>query len=178
MKIKLAVLAILASTLLSSCLLRPTYDDDNIPAIDPEVTIINSSAKSITEFALAGVAGNISGLNISVTVPYGTDITHITPYISYIGISISPSVGPTDFSSPVNYTITAYDGSTQTYTVTVFVADSSAKSITSFEILGNLGSFSGPNGTNVVVMVPYGTNVNSLTPNIAISGVSISPLSE
>jgi hypothetical protein len=182
MKIKLAVLLILISTLLPSCLLRSVGDGS--PAIDPSTvidppppTILNSAAKDIVEFALAGVAGDISGLNISVTVPNGTDISHITPYISYRGVSISPSVGPTDFSSPVNYTITAYDGSTQTYTVTAAVADSSAKSITSFEILGNLGVFSGPNGTNVTVTVPFTTNVTSLTPTIAITGISVFPLS-
>ncbi|MEI6079707.1 MAG: hypothetical protein WCQ53_03610, partial [bacterium] len=172
MKTKLTVLFILISTLLPGCLLRSTGG----PAVDAS-SRINPAAKSITEFSIAGVDAMISGLNISLTVPFGTDITSITPTITHTGVSISPAVGPTDFTSPVHYTVTAYNGSTQTYTVTVSVATSAAKSIISFSILGNLGNFSGPNGTNILVTVPFATDVTSLTPAITITGTSVTPAS-
>ncbi|WP_345027293.1 BspA family leucine-rich repeat surface protein, partial [Flavivirga jejuensis] len=58
---------------------------------------------------------------IVVTFPFGTDITALTPTI---GIPEFATVNPTavqDFSTPITYTVTAEDGSTATYTVSVTV---------------------------------------------------------
>ena len=57
---------------------------------------------------------------ISVTVPYGTNVTSLLPTISYIGTSISPNDSmPQDFTTPVVYTVTGSDALTESYTVTV-----------------------------------------------------------
>jgi hypothetical protein len=53
------------------------------------------------------------------SVPAGTDITNLAPYIEHNGESIDPAgTQLQDFSSPVEYTVTAaIDGSTKMYTV-------------------------------------------------------------
>jgi hypothetical protein len=134
-----------------------------------------SSSKEITRFAILGTDGTLNGTNIAVTVPNGTDVTGLAPTITHTGVSVSPASGvPHDFTSPATYTVTAADGSTKAYTVTVAVSPSSSKDITRFTILGTDGTL---NGTNIAVTVPNGTNITSLTPIISYSGVSVSPAS-
>ncbi|MDR1949893.1 MAG: DUF5018 domain-containing protein [Spirochaetaceae bacterium] len=72
-----------------------------------------------------------------------------------------------DFSSAKTYTVTAEDGSTQDYTVTVTLATNSAAEITGFSIDGVHGVIS---GTEIDLIVPYETNLNSLSPTISLSG--------
>jgi formylglycine-generating enzyme required for sulfatase activity len=80
------------------------------------------------------VTGTINGTDISATVPYGTDVTALVATFSTTGSSVT--VGGTtqisgttanDFTSPVTYTVTAGDDSTQDYTVTVTVAAAAAE---------------------------------------------------
>jgi hypothetical protein len=95
---------------------------------------IKSDAKEITEFYFTladskkygvgnGVesgSGSISGDDITVTVPYGTDLTALAPAVTHSGTSIDPASGTAkDFTSPQTYTVTAEDGTTETYTVRV-----------------------------------------------------------
>jgi hypothetical protein len=69
---------------------------------------------------------NEEAKTIALTVPFGTDVTALVPTIVHTGASVSPASGATqDFTSPVNYTVTAEDTSTQAYLVTVTVALSS-----------------------------------------------------
>jgi hypothetical protein len=139
------------------------------------VTVALNPAKDITDFVILGVHGTITGTAIALTVPYGTDVTNLTPTVTITGASVSPASGvPRDFSSPVTYTVTAADGSTQNYTVTVTVAPNPAKDITDFVILGFHGTIT---GTAIAVMVPHGTDVTNLTPTITITGASVSPAS-
>jgi len=89
-----------------------------------------SSEKSITSFTLSGLNPSIDGIidnsnyTVSLTVPNGTDVTSLTPTIVIPeNATISPNSGVAqDFTNPVTYTITAQDGSTQNYKVTVAVA--------------------------------------------------------
>ena len=88
------------------------------------VAVAASSAKAITAFAIPGQTGiaaiNETDKTIAVTVPPGTDLTSLAPTITITGASVSPASGvASDFTSPVTYTVTAADASTQTYTVTV-----------------------------------------------------------
>ncbi|KGK28681.1 S-layer family protein, partial [Cellulophaga sp. E6(2014)] len=134
-----------------------------------------SSTKAITAFTIGGVNGTISGTNISVTLPAGTDVTALSPSITHTGASINPATGAAqDFSSPVSYTVIAADGTTQVYSVTVSApALSSTKAITAFTIGGVNGTIS---GTNISVTLPAGTNVTALIPNVTHTGISVSPL--
>ena len=143
-----------------------------------------SSEKTITSFILnvtPPVSGTITGNNVAVTVPSGTDVTSLTPTIVVSPeATVSPASGTAqDFTSPVTYTVTAEDGTTATYTVTVTVtpAQSSEKAITSF-VLGELTSpIQGTiDGNNITAIVPANTDLTALVPTIVISeGATISP---
>lgn len=86
-----------------------------------------SSDKSITQFDFTSpfAVGSIDELlhTIDITVPFGTDVTTLTPLIQISGLTVSPaSMVMQDFTSPVIYNVTAQDSTTQDYTVTVNVA--------------------------------------------------------
>ena len=87
----------------------------------------STTTKVITSFKFINPAasGNIieDTHTISVTVPYGTSVKALVPTVTYNGSSISPLSGVAqNFSSPVIYTVTKTNGSTQAYTVTVYIA--------------------------------------------------------
>jgi Fibronectin type III domain. len=94
------------------------------------VSVLPGSEKDITAFTISGQSGSttISGTTIAVTMPFGTDVTALTPAITLsTGASVSPTSGTAqDFTSPVTYTVTAADASTKAYTVTVTVAPATA----------------------------------------------------
>ena len=135
-------------------------------------------------------SGAVHNGTVAITVPYGLDVTSLIGMFGTTGVSVSAngitqvgngSDAPIDFTNPVTYTITAADGSTQNYIVTVMMAQP-AKDITSFYIYSGVGhnnyhgSITG-NGT-IGIIVPYGADVTNLTPVIMISsGASVSPAS-
>ena len=84
-----------------------------------------TTAKGITGFSINGVAGAVNNTTntITITMPRGTDVTKLTPTISTNGVkSLTPGSGETvNFTNSVTYTATMDDGSTKTYTVTVYV---------------------------------------------------------
>jgi hypothetical protein len=92
-----------------------------------DVTIAKSSDKLILSIALNTfnpvITGTIdqSAKTISLAVPFGTDLTKLVPTITVSDhASISPNSGvATNFTNPVQYTVTAADGSTQVYTVSI-----------------------------------------------------------
>ncbi len=92
---------------------------------DQEVWTVNvteaaSSEKTITSFVIDDVAGTITGFDIAITLPSGTDVTALSPNVVHTGVSLSPESGTSqDFSTPRAYTVTAQDGSTRGYLVTV-----------------------------------------------------------
>ena len=101
--------------------------------------------KAITAFNIATpyATGVITEAThtIAITVPYGTDVTSLTPTITYTGKSISPATGVAqNFTSPVTYTVTAADSSTRAYIVTVMRESSNAKAITAFNFASNTGA--------------------------------------
>jgi len=88
----------------------------------------DSTANDITGFAISGQTGsstiNFTNHTVGITMPYGTDVTNLTPTISVSsGAIISPTSGTArNFTSPQTYTVTALDGETeQVWTVTVTV---------------------------------------------------------
>jgi hypothetical protein len=147
------------------------------------VTVAANPAKDITAFSFTSPAatGVITGTNIAVTVPYGTNVTALVASFTTTGASVKvgsttqvSETTPNNFSSPVTYTVTADDASTQNYVVTVTVAANSAKAITAF-------SFASPAATGVIteathtiaVAVPYGTNVTALVASFTTTGASV-----
>jgi hypothetical protein len=84
------------------------------------VSVVPNTSKAITSFKIGSVVGTIAGLNISITLPHGTDVTALTPTIVHNGKIITP-ITAQDFTTPKTYTVTAQDLSTQIYNVTVVV---------------------------------------------------------
>jgi hypothetical protein len=123
-------------------------------------------------------SGSISGNKITVTVPYGTDVTGMTAAASHTGTSISPDpAAARSYAAPVSYTVTAADGTTETYTVTVNAAPGDAKAITAFTVTGPVSAAGTVNEAlkTVTVTVPYGTSVTAMTAAASHTGASISP---
>jgi hypothetical protein len=80
-----------------------------------------STAKDILTFGLPAIAAVIDGTHITLNVPLTADVTTLAPTYSVSSFaSGSPASGSTvDFSTPQTYTVTAEDGSTMDYLVTV-----------------------------------------------------------
>jgi len=149
-----------------------------------KVTIAKEMDKSISSFRFeklkSAASGQIDEKNrtITITVPYGTNVTKLVPAITIPDkTEITPKSGQTqNFSEPVVYTVTAYDGTTREYTVYVKKTLNSAKSITSFSFPEfdppAEGSISDKSKT-IAVTVPYGTNVTSLKASFTTSPEAI-----
>ena len=100
-----------------------------MPACDVTITCkwetATTTAKGITSFSISGVVGAVNNTTntITITLPRGTDVTKLTPVIATNGVkSLTPGSGETvDFTNAVTYTAAMEDGSSKTYTVTVYV---------------------------------------------------------
>jgi hypothetical protein len=119
---------------------------------------------------------------ITVNVPYGTDVTALAPAIELSpGAEVDPASGvETDFTSPVVYTVTAQDGITSTdWMVSVRFAPNNAAEIIGFTLAGETkGATIDKDLQLVTTEVPYGTDVTSLAPAIEVSpGARIDPAS-
>ena len=100
-----------------------------MPAGDVSITCkwetATTTVKGITSFSINGVAGAVNNTTntITITLPRGTDVTKLTPVIATNGVkSLTPGNGVTvNFTNAVTYTAAMEDGSSKTYTVTVYV---------------------------------------------------------
>jgi hypothetical protein len=160
---------------------RVTAKDGSFVDYTASVTV-EAAPKAITGFAFddfgrTGIV-NESQRTVAVTVPKGTDVTHLTPTIRFTGTQVSPPSGVAeDFSAPVTYTVTGADGLTKNYVVTVTPDTlSDSKDITAFGFT-NAGAqvVVGIVGTQIGVGVLQGTNVTGLISVITHTGVSITP---
>ncbi|MBF0543140.1 MAG: Ig-like domain-containing protein [Candidatus Riflebacteria bacterium] len=88
-----------------------------------------NTTNSISSFVFASLNPPVSGIideasrTIVLKVASGTTQNNLTPTIVHNGASVSPNSGvPTKFSPgiPVNYTVTAQNNATRTYSVTVW----------------------------------------------------------
>jgi len=93
------------------------------------ITVTPSTATDILTFnfltpAATGVVNNVLH-TIALTVPFGTNVANLVPTVTVsAGATVSPLSGVAqNFASPVTYTVTAADGTTQqVYIVTVTIA--------------------------------------------------------
>lgn len=115
-------LIMLVLLLLSSCQAREeTGATDNPPDTSKEIVSLKflPADNPSLEYTVSGL---ISDTNIAVTMPYPVALASLIPTITHNGDSVAPAGGVAqDFSSAVGYTVTAEDGSTQHYSVTVTV---------------------------------------------------------
>lgn len=95
---------------------KPWYTNSEMNSI--------SSDKEIISFDFPEGVGVITETNIAVAVPFGTVVTSLVPSIvASAGASTSPETNvPNDFTEPQTYTVTAIDGSTKEYVVTVTIS--------------------------------------------------------
>jgi hypothetical protein len=172
-----------------------TADDGSTRDYTVTVTVALNSAKRMTAFSFrsadnavltADVAGLINGTAVSLSVPYGTDVTGLVADFSTTGASVAAGSGPqtsrttvNNFTGPVTYTVTADDGSNRDYTVTVTVALNSAKSLTAFSFRSADNAVLTADvtgviyGTIITLTVPYGTDVTGLVADFSTTGASV-----
>lgn len=107
-------------------------DDGTLVFVDRTAPLEElSSEKEITSFSFADLIPMVTGIingtdyTINATVPYDTDISALVPTISISSkATVSKASGVAeDFTSLVTYMVTAEDGSTRNYTVSVQVAE-------------------------------------------------------
>jgi probable HAF family extracellular repeat protein len=163
-----------------------TAADSSTATYTATVTIAPNSAKAVTAFSFASPAAtgtiNEAAKTISVTVPFGTNVTSLIATFSTTGALVTvgsvtqvSGVTANNFTNPVAYVVTAADSSTVTYTVTVTIAPSSAKAITAF-------SFMSPSATGIInesaktvaLTVPAGTDVTALVATFSTTGALVS----
>jgi pectate lyase len=133
-----------------------------------------SSETEVSVFKLPGQVGNetisYAAGTIAVNVAAGTDISNVAPSTFTIssGATVSPLANAAqNFTNPVNYTVTAQDGTTtKSWTVTTTFVQSSEKEITAFRLSNaQIGNASINSSTGqILVTMPLGENLASLTP--------------
>lgn len=134
------------------------------------VYVASVSDDEMNTYSLAGVSGTIDPgtETIAVTLPYGANVSALVATFTTTGSSVKvgnrnqvSGTTANNFAAPVTYIVTAADGTTTYYTVTVTVAAQDAKAFTSF-------AFSGYNSAqvlidesakNILVYLPYGTDL-------------------
>lgn len=110
---------------MNSVVLTPEKEGVSIYAYDVLKLV---SANLITSFVMDEETGaatiDTGAFTVAIEVANGTDVTGLAPIIGVsLGASVSPYSGvATDFTSPVEYTVEAADGTKQVWTVTVNVA--------------------------------------------------------
>lgn len=130
--------------------------------------LASNPAKAITTFTVPSQTGtttiNETAHTIALTVPFGTVVTALVPTIVITGASVSPASGvANNFTSPATYTVTAADGSTQAYVVTVTVAGA-----TGYTISGTIkyyDSIKTVSSTTVILEDNIGTQLATTTTN-------------
>ncbi|MDR2903563.1 MAG: DUF5018 domain-containing protein, partial [Clostridiales bacterium] len=139
------------------------------------------SAGAITSFALAGESGAISynedgdgTIVFDLTEKGAVDLNLVPDSVVFSGASIRPAAYTRqDFGEPVQYTVTAGDGTARTYTVIVFTE--SDPMIKTFDIDGMVSVIDHAAGT-IDITGPYGYgSLASITPDVTINGDAYTP---
>lgn len=168
-----------------------------------EYTVVVSYDPVITDFSFEDfsppIDADIEGNEITLTVPYGSDVSHViatfvatTDSITVDGLLQISGETANDFSLPVIYTLHAIDGSSIDYTVNVeFTEPSTEKRLLSLSI-ATVCQYSSAIDTveyikgdvnhsenSVSLKVPYGTDITDMLPVLRISSkATVSPQSK
>lgn len=138
--------------------------------------------KMIIKFDVDTICGFVDedAKTVRLDFPAGTDVSCLTPTImvsTYATIEPESGVAQ-DFTLPVYYTVTAFNGTTAQYEVEAVVHDAdNEKSILSF-VIGDEEGLIDELTRQVLVTMPEGTDVTNLVPTIVVSeGATVSPAS-
>ncbi len=153
------------------------------------VTAEQELDKAIKSFRFEGLGkdaiGNIDeeSSTITVMVPYDTTLKRLVPTIIIPkNTDIYPKSGEEqDFRRPVEYIVTAEDGSTRKYTVYVQKVESSANRITSFafpELDPVVSVDVGEDQRLIELAVPHGTDVTQLKAAFRVSPEAVVKIGE
>ncbi|HAZ03973.1 MAG TPA: hypothetical protein DCY97_17645 [Marinilabiliales bacterium] len=139
------------------------------------------TGKDFLSYAFGTSVGVLTDPAIAVTVPYTADETNLTATFTLsdgasakIGTDVQTSgVTANNFTSPVVYTITAEDGTTKDWTVTVTkeATPSSEKDILTFSVLGVDATVTSGDHT-VTATLPYGTDRSALVATFTLSAAA------
>ncbi|MGE6220294.1 DUF5018 domain-containing protein [Nubsella zeaxanthinifaciens] len=158
-------------------IVNATANDNDIDGLSISSAVATvSSDVDVTAFKLPGQVGNevinYTAGTININVATGTNITNVAPTTFTIsnGATVSPLANATqNFTNPVNYVVTAQDGTTtKNWTVTTAFVLSSEKEITAFKLSNDqIGNASINSATGqILVTMPTGVSLSSLTPVI------------
>ena len=149
-----------------------------------------SSDKSMSSFAFGSltpaVSATITGTTVAAMVPFNVDVTSLAPTVTVAAkATVSPASGSTqNFTNAVTYTVTAEDGTTQAYSVTVtkgVAPKSMAKDITKFSFAALspvVEATIDATSKAITATVPAATDITKLVPTITISDkATVSPAS-
>jgi hypothetical protein len=141
---------------------------------DPAVTL--NTEKDILSFTVTGLTGpatiNASSMTVVAEVECGTDLTNLTPTFTISeGATASPASGnAVDFSSQVNIMVTAEDGTTANWTITISEACANATDILTFSFPEETGAADIDNDAHTIdIEVENGTNLTALTSTFTLS---------
>ena len=144
---------------------------------------VNSEAE-ILDFDVEGLINssiNSNAATVTASVSTLADLTQLAPEIIVSDFaSISPESGTTqDFTNPVDYTVTAEDGTTKEWTITISQQVSNKADINSFTFTDQVGEAEiGVKPDTVEAQIVFGGDLTSIAPDIGISlGAEISPAS-
>lgn len=140
--------------------------------------------KVILSFVVDSVVGVIdeSAFTVTLSFPKGTDVSHLTPVIEVSTYAtIQPESGvEQDFTNPVIYTVTAFDGSTVAYQVSAVISDpENEKSILTFTVEDPAcEGLINEDEKTILLAFPVGTDLTHLVPTIVVSlGATVDPAS-
>ena len=137
---------------------------DDMPYVAPP-------SNDILEFCFPGLPpASVSKTSIRLTVPPDTDVTALVPNIKVSpDATVAPASGASrDFSKAQTYTVTARDGSTKSYVVTLKKsAMSDAKDMLTFTLPGVFSN--AVSGNRLAVAVPATTDLKALAPTFTLS---------
>ncbi len=128
-----------------------------------------SDAKEILTFAINGIDGTIVSTDattgtVSLEVLNEADLTALTPTITVSDLAgVAPDTGvENDFTNPVDYVVTAEDGSTKTWTVTV-TKEAPPVNVSPVITENQVFSIGESSGLNAVVGTVEATDEDALT---------------
>lgn len=163
MKNKLFLLNVLLIFLIYSC-------GSDYYITNTETGEQSDNTKLITSYSINNVTGIIGENIITLTLPYGTNITNLVASFEFTGVKITvdgieqvSGVTTNNFTEPVVYNVTAEDNTTNYYIVKVYMSASYEKDITLFEIPNQVGQTEiNEDDSSISLMMPFDTNLTSL----------------
>lgn len=130
----------------------------------------DSSECDILSYSINGEKAIINGDKITLTLPYGTDLTGAEPEIQISeDAKLTRKPDSLVFGKNLTYTVTAQNGDTRTYTVVLTETPISQENeLLSFSYGSMQAEINQDKGT-VKLKVPDGTNLKKLTPTVKVS---------